>query len=129
MRITIVYLLLGSLLFSCQSGPSIPAGDITAEQFEILMAELSDEQILDVRTPEETQGGVIPGAVTIDFFADDFQSQLATLDKTKPVLVYCAAGGRSSQTIDVLKEAGFTQTYNLLDGFRGWKDAGKAVTK
>lgn len=116
-------------LASCNSGPSLPAGDVTTEQFASLMAELDNEIILDVRTTDETQSGIIPGARTLDFFNDNFKTELEKLDKDAPIMVYCAAGGRSAQTVTQMNEMGFTNVYNLLDGFGGWKAGNNPVEK
>ncbi|HBW86879.1 MAG TPA: hypothetical protein DEF82_09115 [Crocinitomicaceae bacterium] len=42
-------------------------------------------------------------------------------DKKKPLLVYCAAGGRSSKAIKNLSKAGFRKVYDLEGGFDDWR--------
>ena len=42
-------------------------------------------QLIDVRTPEEFNEGHIANAVNINFLADDFEANVANLDKEKPV--------------------------------------------
>jgi phage shock protein E len=49
---------------------------------------------------------------------------LAALDKTKPYLVYCAAGGRSSKAASLMQQMGFQYIYNVSEGFPALKDAG-----
>jgi rhodanese-related sulfurtransferase len=44
------------------------------------------------------------------------------LDKNKPVLVYCAAGGRSASAAKDLKKAGFKKVYDLEGGYDAWED-------
>lgn len=78
--------------------------------------------VLDVRTPGETAGGVIPGAIELDFRSPDFAAQISQLDKDKTYLVYCAAGGRSSKACGMMEEAGFREVYNLTGGYRAWKE-------
>jgi phage shock protein E len=85
--------------------------------------------LLDVRTEEEWNAGHLDGAVRIDRFADDFEAELKKLDKSKPVLVYCAAGGRSSDAYDMLVSLGFKQVLDLDGGMRGWRKAGLPVVK
>jgi len=41
--------------------------------------------------------------------------------KDNPVLVYCRSGRRSRDAAEILKENGFTNIYNLSDGFMRWK--------
>ena len=98
--------------------------DVDAPTFQTMIAEKADAQLLDVRTPEEVAAGMIEGAQHMDFYEDNFQDQLATLDKTKPVLVYCAAGGRSGKAMDMMQKMGFNEVYNLAGGYRGWSGAG-----
>jgi rhodanese-related sulfurtransferase len=88
-----------------------------------------DVQLVDVRTPEEFATGHLEGAVNIDYVNGDFMAGTAVLDKTKPVLLYCAAGGRSESALGELKAAGFTQVQDLLGGINGWKKKGLPVAK
>ncbi|MEL6720918.1 MAG: rhodanese-like domain-containing protein, partial [Bacteroidota bacterium] len=84
---------------------------------------LSDVQLVDVRTPEEFANGAIENAVNINFYDESFGEAIAKLDKSKPIMVYCQAGtegGRSGQTLDKLKELGFEEIYELAGGYGGW---------
>lgn len=93
-------------------------------RFAKVMAE-KPGQVVDVRTPEEWATGVITGARFIDFNAGGFkEAAAAQLDKTKPVYVYCAAGGRSYRASKQLRELGFTEVYDLVGGMGAWKEAG-----
>ena len=97
---------------------------------EKLIANQADLQILDVRTPGEVTSGIVAGAKTINVFDADFNAQAtAALDKTKPVLVYCKVGGRSSQAATKLETLGFSTIYNLQGGMDAWKGSGKPVQK
>lgn len=70
-------------------------------------------QLLDVRTPAEWRQGKVTAATCVDYTSADFKQGIAKLDKTKPVFVYCAVGGRSIKAAKVLQDAGFKQVYNL----------------
>jgi rhodanese-related sulfurtransferase len=48
--------------------------------------------------------------------------------KGKPVILYCASGGRAALSGQALKELGYDEVYNL-GGFGDWADAGGAVEK
>ena len=93
--------------------------NVDAKEFKSLV-EKGDGIVLDVRTPQETAQGVIPNAVTIDFYSPDFKEQVANLDKSKPVYVYCKSGGRSSNAAQILKDLGFKEIYNLNGGITAW---------
>lgn len=97
--------------------------------FQTKINSLKNEQLIDVRTPEEFASGHLQNAVNINFYSSDFKEQLEKLDKTKPVMVYCKSGGRSGKAAIILKELGFTIVYNLADGVEGWKNKQLPVVK
>ena len=84
--------------------------------------------ILDVRTPEETAGGMIDQASTIDFYDPNFTKKISVMDHSKNILVYCKAGGRSAQAADILVQNGFKHVYNLEGGISSWQANGNPVT-
>lgn len=84
-------------------------------------------QVLDVRTPEEVSKGVLKGAQVYDYNAGQVPAAIKALDKTKPVLVYCYAGGRSADAASELAKAGFTAVYDLKGGMRAWSAANYEV--
>ena len=86
-------------------------------------------QLIDVRTPGEYETGHLKNAVNININGDDFEQQLAKLDKTRPVMVYCRSGGRSSSAANKMEAMGFTEVYNMDGGIMQWRDAGKPVEK
>ena len=86
--------------------------------------------VLDVRTADEFKDGHIEGAQNLDFLKTaEFKSQVEKLDKTKPYLVHCQAGGRSGKSLKIFKDLGFENVYHLDEGFGGWEDAKLPVTK
>ena len=83
-------------------------------------------QLVDLRTPGELrQTGRIKGATHIDFSSPDFQSKITTLDKNKPVIVYCAVGGRSSRAAAQMVRMGFKKVYDYGGGMMDWTAKGK----
>jgi len=85
--------------------------------------------LIDLRTPDETKKGLIPGATQLDYLAKDAEVQIAKLDKTKTYLIYCAGGGRSEECANLMKSLGFLHVVNLQKGFDAWKKAGYPITK
>ena len=85
--------------------------------------------ILDVRTQAEFEAGHITGATNIDFRGPDFEKRIGELDKSKSYLVHCAAGGRSTQALPVLKKQEVKSVYHLDGGFSAWKKEGLPVEK
>lgn len=104
--------------------------NIKPEQFDALRkADTNSTVVLDVRTKKEYSEGRIPGSVLIDFNADDFEQQVARLDKSKTYLVHCAVGGRSARACKKMDKLGFQKLYNLEGGMGAWEKAGKPVQK
>lgn len=92
---------------------------LNAHEFKTMMAE-KDVQLIDVRTPGEYSGGRIGNAKNIDFYDDEFKAKMAKLDKSKPLLIYCASGGRSGNAAKMLETMGFTEVYDLRGGYNAW---------
>jgi glyoxylase-like metal-dependent hydrolase (beta-lactamase superfamily II)/rhodanese-related sulfurtransferase len=75
-------------------------------------------QLVDVRNPNETEDGTIPGAALIPIAR--LAQRLGELDPNRPVVAYCASGYRSSTAASVLRAAGFTDVSDLLGGYGAW---------
>lgn len=92
--------------------------------------------LLDVRTPDEYASNHIEGADNINVRDASFGDKIALLDKTKPVLVYCKSGNRSSTAKNAIQTLGFT-VFELDGGILNWQskdlplevDEGKASTQ
>ncbi len=66
--------------------------------------------ILDVRSPGEFRSGAYPGARNIPL--QELGSRLGELSREKPIIVYCASGGRSASAASLMTQAGFTDVVN-----------------
>lgn len=84
--------------------------------------------IIDVRTPEEYLPEHIAGAFMRDFYDNDFELQLDSLDKNRQYLIYCRSGNRSGQAFQLMQDLGFQTVYNMLGGMNSWNAAGYPVT-
>lgn len=100
---------------------------IPVEQFEKKLAQTPGAQLVDVRTPGEYSNGHLKGAVNMNVRGDDYEQQFNTLDKSKPVFVYCLSGGRSGNAANILQDMGFKEVYNMDGGIMKWEGAGKSV--
>lgn len=85
--------------------------------------------VLDVRTPGENAEGRIAGSTLIPI--DELAGRLSELpsDKEKPILVYCAMGGRSARGASLLAQNGWKTVFNLEGGITGWRDEGRPEAK
>jgi rhodanese-related sulfurtransferase len=79
-----------------------------------------DFALIDVREPDETGRGVIPGAVAIPRGKLELDIDRVTSDKNKKVVLYCGGGSRSALAAWMLKKMGFKRVISLATGYRGW---------
>jgi phage shock protein E len=103
--------------------------NVKPDEFDKLRKADSAAVVLDVRTKEEYDKGHIAGSKMIDFNGDDFEQQVAKLDKNKTYFVLCASGGRSARACKKMEQLGFSKLYNLEGGMGAWEKAGKPVEK
>ena len=107
------------------------AGALTPQEAVELMKS-GAAKLVDVRTRAEWDYvGKIPGALLIEWQAypssllnPEFLNQLqAEVSKDQPVMFICRSGARSNSAAKRATEAGYTRSYNILQGFEGDKDA------
>ena len=84
--------------------------------------------VLDVRTPDEYRAGHLKDAKLANVNDPGFDANIAKLDKNKPVVVYCAVGGRSARASDIMVKKGFKNVYNVSGGYNAWSGAGLPTT-
>jgi molybdopterin/thiamine biosynthesis adenylyltransferase/rhodanese-related sulfurtransferase len=82
--------------------------------------------VLDVREPDEYEQGALPDALHIPRGHLEAQIEARIVEKTAPVLVYCAGGVRSAFATKTLHELGYTNVVSVAGGFQKWKDEGRA---
>ena len=89
--------------------------------------------VLDIRdAPEVEVTGKVAGAVHVSRGMLEFRADAATpyhnpeFKTDRPVILYCASGGRAALSGKLLQEMGYTQVYNM-GGFKDWAEAGGAV--
>ncbi|MCZ6802562.1 MAG: MBL fold metallo-hydrolase [Proteobacteria bacterium] len=84
-------------------------------------------QLIDVREPEEYDGplGHIRDAYLIPL--DNLSDRIEEIDRDKPIVTVCRAGGRSAHATVLLQKAGFTDVANLAGGMLRWRSEGHPV--
>ncbi|MEK6748190.1 MAG: rhodanese-like domain-containing protein [Pseudomonadota bacterium] len=83
---------------------------ISGTQCRELMSQ-QNAQLVDVRSEMEYMQGAAPGAINIP--VQVIPHAVKKLDPAKPVVVYCASGGRSAQAQMILKAMGYQEVHNL----------------
>ena len=108
------------------------SGALTPAEAHEVWRNAPGAKLVDVRTRAElTYVGRIPGAVEIELLTypsnrpnPEFMSELeGQVDKSAPALFICRSGGRSHNAAMLAKQAGYSATYNVLEGFEGDRDA------
>ena len=97
-----------------------PVKSIDTEQAKAYLAakKVDEVTILDVRQPIEYEAGHIPGAALAPL--PELTDRLHRIDRTKPVMVYCASGSRSRMAAQLLSGQGFSEIFNVSGGFNAW---------
>jgi thioredoxin len=123
-KLIYLLLLLPALAFqSCIQNSGVSGSSLSATEFAAKTKDLPNALIIDVRTPDEFSEGHIEKATNIDWNGQQFDEQLAGLDKNEPVFVYCLSGGRSGAAASKMRSDGFKQVYELEGGMMKWRAA------
>ncbi len=140
MKLPLFSIALFFVVLSCNSAPTESSttsigneaiaqtgGSISVAAFEQKM-KTPGIQILDVRTAGEYQGGHFNNALQANWLDQkEFADRVQHIDKTKPVLVYCASGVRSEEAMNWMKQNGFVDVSNLRGGTSAWRMEGKPL--
>ena len=107
-------------------------GALTPQEAYEVWQHAPGARLIDVRTRAEWDYvGRVPGAVEIELltypgnrpnaaFLAELEQQV---DKEAPVMFICRSGGRSHNAAMLAMQAGYSQCFNVLEGFEGDKDA------
>lgn len=129
------------LIASCAAMPARPSvktaktqktGPVEAEKAYDLYTGNKDNPsfvIIDVRTEKEYAEGHIPGSLNIDFKSPGFSNTMATFDRGKTYLLYCATSRRSEQAVSMLRDLGFLEAYHIFGGLDEWIRKGYPVVR
>jgi thioredoxin 1 len=80
-------------------------------------------QLVDVRTTEEYSKKHLENSIHINWNdKENFDALTQTLNKKKPVYVYCLSGGRSTKAAQYLAQQGF-EVYDIEGGIMKWEAA------
>lgn len=109
------------------------AGAMSPQEAHEFLKQNTEARLVDVRTAAELAWvGYVPGATHIEWnswpegrqnaaFIDQLRKAVPMLHA--PILFLCRSGARSHKAAEVATEAGYTQCFNILEGFEGDRDA------
>ena len=114
---------------AAQPGPGVALPEIISPaQYREVFAEGEQEYfLLDVRTADEFNSGHIDGAYNISH--EMLASRLDELPSDVPIVLYCRSGNRSSVARDVLRDAGYTNFYDIDGGTNNWTRQGYTLVR
>ncbi|HLD08785.1 MAG TPA: rhodanese-like domain-containing protein [Methylophilaceae bacterium] len=104
------------------------AGALTPKEAYEVLRLTTNAKLIDVRSRAELElVGRVPQAAHIEwaFYPgmvanQDFSKQLTMqVDKESVVIFMCRTGGRSHNAATLAAQLGFTEAYNMLEGFEG----------
>jgi len=99
--------------------------NIRPSEAKALIGSHPEVQVLDVRSDREFASGALPKAIHISIVDPAFDEKVGNLDRTRPLLVYCAGGFRSRKAVERLKELGFRHIQHLHRGYHSWTASGE----
>ena len=95
-------------------------GEIAPEALAALLEE-GDAQLIDVRDGDEYEAGHIAGSRHIPI--SDLSAQAGSIDRERPVVLYCRGGNRSPMAAEAMRASGFDAS-NLAGGLLAWAEQG-----
>lgn len=109
------------------SAAAVPGVDLATAQ--ALLA--NGAVLIDVRRAVKREGQPrLPNAAWIPltdidaYFADDRASELGIDDPAQPILLFCASGPGSAQSLQQLQARGYSAVHYLAGGVEAWVAAG-----
>ncbi len=111
--------------------------EVTPAEAREMIENKEDLLLLDVRESSEHEQGHIKNALLVprgilEAAADPAypkHQETLTGARNRPVLIYCATGGRSAMAAATLKLMGFNEVYSLAGGITDWEKEGCPVVK
>lgn len=94
--------------------------EVDAAYVKGLLDRRAPAAILDVREPDETKDGHVPGAALLPRGFLELKVEKIVPDRARPVVVYCAGGNRSAFAAATLAEMGYTDVTSMAGGFGAW---------
>ncbi len=102
-----------------QAGQADEVPEITVRDLKAKLDNGGGVSVLDVREPHEYEVANI-GARLIPL--GELPERLVELGKDETLAVHCKTGGRSARAVQLLKEAGFQDVYNVKGGITAWSE-------
>ena len=97
--------------------------EITVPDLARLMASEDHFALVDIRTPREIEGGVLPNADALSM--QQVPRKLRYFSESpQQIVIYCRTGSRSAQVCRFLNEQGINNVISLRGGISHWASCG-----
>jgi rhodanese-related sulfurtransferase len=83
--------------------------------------EAGEIELIDIREPYERDAGHVPGSRHIELAK--LSQEAGSIDRDKPVVLYCRMGGRSSMAMQAFQASGY-DAHHMDGGLAAWADKG-----
>lgn len=101
--------------------------NVTAQEAKTMIGK-GNVVVVDVRTPQEWNAGHLAGAVLVDFYDANFETNIKKVAKDKKVVVYCARGRRSASAAEKMMAWGWKDVSSMSGGYEAWTGADLPTT-
>ena len=78
-------------------------------------------ELVDIREPHEREAGHVPDSRHIELAK--LSQEAGSIDRDKPLVLYCRMGSRSSMALDAFKASGY-DAHHLEGGLAAWAEKG-----
>ncbi|MBD3673964.1 MAG: MBL fold metallo-hydrolase [Planctomycetaceae bacterium] len=92
---------------------------ITAPALKEKLDSSADVLVLDVRSPQERESGLIEDSLSVPL--NQLRDRIDDVPRHQPVVVHCAGGYRSAIAVSILQQNGFEDVMDLVGGFKAWE--------
>jgi len=104
----------------CGIEPATAIPTVSVRELKQKLDARENFQLVDVREPLEYEMANIDGAKLIPL--GELPDRMKELDRERLTIVHCHTGQRSAQAVRILREAGFSNVFNLEGGIAKWAD-------
>ena len=101
--------------------------EVSPQQVQALLL-AGGVEFFDVREESEYAAGHAVGARHLGKGVIERDIERTVPDPGAPIVLYCGGGFRSALAADALQQMGYTNVLSMAGGWRGWNDAGGAVS-
>ena len=126
--LVLIAIVSGSLLLWPGIAASTATGGVTPD-VAVQMMNREKAMVVDVSEADEFAAAHIRGARNVP--VNDIQSRLPEVakNKTVPLILVCASGGRAKRALGVAKSLGYDKAVVLGGGLKAWRDANLPLEK